>query len=84
MSGRSKMSCRDLVRLVTDYLDGALPPAERQRFDEHLAKCDGCATHLEQMRKTIATVGRLREDDIAPPVREALLRSFRDWKAQPT
>jgi anti-sigma factor RsiW len=29
------------VELVTDYLEGALPDAERLRFEAHLAECDG-------------------------------------------
>lgn len=77
------MSCHELVRLVTEYLEGALPPDTRLRFDQHLAQCDGCTSHLDQMRKTIAAVGRLREDDIPPATRETLLRAFRDWKTQP-
>ena len=55
------MSCSELVLLVTEYLEGALPPPERLRFDAHLAACDGCSAHLDQIRKTISAVGRLRE-----------------------
>ena len=78
------MRCSDLVRLVTEYLDGALPAPDRLRFDEHLAACDGCRAHLDQMRTTISVVGQLREDDIAPQARDELLRAFRDWRAQST
>jgi len=47
------------------------------------AACDGCGAYLDQMRKTIALAGRLREEDVAPAARERLLASFRDWKARP-
>jgi anti-sigma factor RsiW len=36
------MSCRELVELVTDYLDGALSKQDVQRFEEHIEHCDAC------------------------------------------
>jgi anti-sigma factor RsiW len=74
------MSCKELVELVTNYLEDALPPEERLRFDEHLAICPGCVTYVEQMRQTVVTTGGLREESIPPETREALLDAFRDWK----
>ena len=43
------ITCREIVALVTDYLDGALPEHERARFETHLEECDGCRRHLEQV-----------------------------------
>ena len=36
------LSCQELVELVTDYLEDALPPPERARLDAHIRDCDGC------------------------------------------
>ena len=36
MTAQDEMSCKELVELVTDYLEGALPPEDRARFDAHL------------------------------------------------
>jgi anti-sigma factor RsiW len=80
MKAADHLTCEELVELVTDYLDGALPPKERVRFEEHLVYCPGCIYHLEQMRRTIALTGRLTEEAIPPPVTEQLLASFREWK----
>ncbi len=77
----NELSCQELVELVTDYLEGALPPADCARFEAHLIECDGCTRYLEQMRLTIAAVGRLTEESIEPSARADLLRLFRDWKA---
>jgi anti-sigma factor RsiW len=74
------MSCKELVELVTDYLEDAMPPEERQRFEEHLAICPGCVTYVQQMRQTVVTTGALREESVPPEAREALLGAFRDWK----
>jgi anti-sigma factor RsiW len=79
ISGLPELSCRQLVELITDYLEGALPPSDRERVDRHLAGCDGCTAYLEQMRTTIALTGRLREQDLGDEARAALLRAFRGW-----
>lgn len=74
------LTCQELVELVTDYLEGALAPAERTRFEEHLDLCEGCTTHLEQIRQTIGLTGALRHDDLDPTVRRKLHMALRDWK----
>lgn len=75
-----ELTCQDLVELVTDFFEGALPPVDRLRFEAHLAECDGCTTYVEQMKRTIWTVGHLTERDISPLARAALLHIFHDWK----
>ncbi len=74
------LTCKELVELVTDYLEGKLPPVDRARFEEHLALCPNCPTYLEQMRLTIRALGMLPEESIAGEARQELLRVFRDWK----
>lgn len=83
----SELVCRELVELVTHYLDGALPPSELERFEAHLAECDQCGTYVDQFRRTIELTGHA---DVAgapePALRTALLAQFRAWTAedQPT
>jgi anti-sigma factor RsiW len=74
------LSCRELVELVTDYFDGALSERDRERFEEHVVFCPGCASHLEQMRTTIAVTGALTEDDLPERTAAELLEAFRGWK----
>jgi len=73
-----RLTCRDLVELVTDYLENALPDRERARFDRHLA-CAGCQTYLDQMRETLRVLGRLGEDSFDPAACAELVEAFRDW-----
>lgn len=77
------MRCQELVELVSDYLEGALSPADRARFDAHLATCEGCTRYVEQMRLTIRLAGRLTAESMSPEARDALLRAFRDWRSKP-
>jgi anti-sigma factor RsiW len=76
----SELSCRELVELVTDYFDGALPSPEVERFEAHLGHCSGCRAYLAQMRQTIRATGSLTEETITPTTRDALLQVFRGWK----
>ncbi len=78
MSERS-LTCHEVVELVTDYLEGALPPEVRGRVEEHLALCDGCSTYLEQMRETIRLTGMIREEQIPEEEKHRLLEAFRGW-----
>jgi Putative zinc-finger len=48
------IACKQLVELVADYLDDALSPEMRARFEEHLAGCDGCTTYLGQTQRVMA------------------------------
>jgi anti-sigma factor RsiW len=78
------ITCIRFVELVTDYLDGALPADETAVLDEHLQRCPGCESVLEQFRLVIATTGRLREahvDALTPHERGLLMAAFRDWAA---
>jgi len=75
-----RMSCRELVTLVTEYLEGSLAARDRRRFERHIRGCDGCTAYLEQMRDTIRLTGSLRESDVSPQARRELLAAFRDWK----
>ena len=74
------VTCQEVVELVSDYLDQALPPEEASLFEQHVNFCDGCDWYLEQMRATITTVGRLTEEDVPQDTREKLLAAFREWK----
>jgi anti-sigma factor RsiW len=75
------MTCKEAVELVTDYFEGALPPDERMRFEEHIGDCRWCARYVEQMRVTISTVGRIQEESLSVEARSALLVAFSDWSA---
>ena len=45
------MTCKEVVEIVSDYLEDALSAQDRARFEAHLAGCAGCTTYVEQMRE---------------------------------
>jgi anti-sigma factor RsiW len=73
------MSCQELVELVTAYLEDALTPEDRGRFEAHLATCDGCQAYLEQIRATIRLVGRVTPADLSREAERDLLAAYRSW-----
>jgi anti-sigma factor RsiW len=74
--------CRQVVELVTDYLENALPRADRRRFERHLAGCPHCTAYLAQMRETIRLTGRLEPTDLTPEMREEFGELYRRWQAE--
>ncbi|MFN8162064.1 MAG: anti-sigma factor [Solirubrobacterales bacterium] len=74
------ITCRELVELVTDYVEGALGPADRKRFEDHLEICEACVDYVEQIRMTIAASGEVSEGTLDSQLRDELLGVFRDWK----
>lgn len=78
---RPGMVCQQAVELVTDYLEGALSPAQRRRFEAHLAGCPDCPEYLAQLRAIIALAGSVTPDDLTPQMRGALIGLYRQWLA---
>ena len=79
-SPSDEIVCRELVELVTPYLEGDLPPDERTLVEQHLASCDGCAAYVQQMRLTIKAIGHVSADAITSGTREDVLAIFRAWR----
>jgi predicted anti-sigma-YlaC factor YlaD len=77
----AEMTCQELVELVTEYLEDAMAAPERRRLEQHLDACGPCRGYLDQMRRTIQTVGRLRAEAIEPGARDDLLKVFRAWRS---
>jgi anti-sigma factor RsiW len=73
------MTCREVVQLLTDYLEGALTANDRARVEEHLAGCDACTAFLAQLRTACRVVARLAAVEVPAPLRADLLRAFRDY-----
>jgi anti-sigma factor RsiW len=76
----NELACQQVVEMVTDYLEGAMPRSQRRRLEAHLAGCEHCSEYLDQMRATIRLTGRLRSEDLAPEMREEFIEIYRRWR----
>lgn len=72
-------SCREVVELASEYLEGAMTTEQMTRFELHLNLCDGCSGFVEQVRVTVAMARVLPEEEIPDDLRGKLLTAFRDW-----
>ena len=71
------IACAELAELVTAYLDDALGPAERARFEAHLEGCADCTAYVAQFAQTIAALGALPGEEPDEETLETLLGAFR-------
>jgi anti-sigma factor RsiW len=72
-----EVACRQVVELVTDYLEGDLPEPLRAAVERHLALCPPCVTYVEQMRVTAASLHEISAESVSPAARDELLAAFR-------
>ncbi len=75
-----EMRCREVVEVITSYLEGTMDGADAARFEAHLAGCDACGAYLAQMRATIAALGHLPPESLSPRAREEILAAFEGWR----
>jgi anti-sigma factor RsiW len=73
------ISCREVVEIVTDYLEGKLDPDVARRLEAHLQLCPPCVEYVQQVRTT-ARLAAASDVELHPD-REALLRTFRQFRA---
>jgi anti-sigma factor RsiW len=72
------LACIEAVELITDYLEGALPPADARRLERHLETCPGCTEYLDQMRTVAGSLGGLSEESIPAEMRDGLIAAYRE------
>ena len=75
------IACVEIVELLTDYLEGALPPDEVAAVDAHMGTCPPCRTYLAQLRATIRAVGTVPVETLSDEAYDTLLTAFRDRSA---
>ena len=78
------LTCREVVEVINDYLEGALAPIERERVARHLDDCPMCRGYLAQLSITVSATRRLAEADLDPVMCDELMRAFRAWRREGT
>ena len=73
------ISCKEVVELITAYLDGALAPEQAERVRVHLERCDPCIRYVEQLRMTAQLAATATRELELHPDREVLLATFRNF-----
>lgn len=45
-------TCKEAIELLAAYLDGELPPGQKQALEEHLGACAPCVDFVATYRQT--------------------------------
>ena len=77
MAEAEDLVCVQVVELVTDYLEGALPEAQARRLERHLGTCPGCADYLEQLRTVAGSLRGVTDESFPPEMRDRVIADFR-------
>ncbi len=72
------IACQELVELVTDYFENALPPDEVAAIDQHLIDCDACLRYLRQMRATVTALGIVPAEHVTETLSEQTINTLLD------
>jgi anti-sigma factor RsiW len=76
----AELTCRELVEVITDYLEGALPPLQHARFEAHLRECPLCCAYVADLQILIQQIGATRESLADTVDRARLLELFQHWR----
>jgi anti-sigma factor RsiW len=79
---RRDIACQQAIEMVTDYLEGALSPRQRRRFESHLRGCPNCSAYLEQIRMTIELTGAIEPENLSPEAKQDLIDLYRSWRSE--
>ena len=75
-------TCREVVELATEYVEGEMTPEQATAFELHLNFCDGCSTFIDQIRETAEDGARLSEEQVPRGAGAKLIEAFRDWSRE--
>jgi anti-sigma factor RsiW len=74
------LSCREIVEMVTDYLEGDLDADTTTALEAHLDLCPGCVRYVEQISETVTTLGDVSSGNLSTEAQAGLIEAFRDFR----
>jgi hypothetical protein len=70
-----RLTCRDVIDLLADYLEQSLPPETLEGFEWHLDHCPACVAYVNTYKKTRELTGEVTRVTMPEDMR-ARLRQF--------
>lgn len=71
------MNASDIHHLTGAYAVDALPPEERDTFEQHLAACDACRTEVRELQATAAHLGAAGAEEPPAALKGAVMDQIR-------
>ena len=70
------MTCKEVIRKLSEYLDGELDPVLAEQLTRHLEHCEDCGLVVDTTRKTIQMYCDAEPAPLPNEVRRQLDRAF--------
>jgi anti-sigma factor RsiW len=71
-----KVTCREFIEFLADYLDGELPPERHEIFQAHLGLCDACVDYLRTYEDTVLLTKATADDPVPEEVPDTLVKAI--------
>lgn len=75
---KHKQTCKEIVEILCDYLEGELPQEEKEELDRHVEDCPPCLAFLNTYRRTSQLCKALRPEDIPVELKMRLERFLKE------
>jgi hypothetical protein len=73
-----EISCREVWRELSNYIDGTIDPELYRRMEEHFKDCEHCSAILDGTRNVIQLVGDGHAFDVPNGFSERLKKRIKD------
>ncbi len=78
------MKCDELLKVLSDYVDGQVDPTLCQELEKHLGGCDACRVVVDNLRKTIAVYQGEKVVELPAEFQTRLQQTLQaKWKQRP-
>ena len=78
------LDCKHVWKQISNYIDGTVPPEQREAIETHLAHCRHCAAVLDSTRNVLVLVADERTFELPIGFSERLhARLQAELKAEP-
>lgn len=67
------MDCTEIKETLSAYIDGEIGGDEKTLVEEHLRSCKGCDVFLSELKKSVAQVKKLDEEDPPPWLKQRVM-----------
>lgn len=75
------MKCEDMLKLLSEYVDGEIDPGLCAEFEQHMAGCNPCQVVVDNIRKTIKLYKHDQPYELPEEFQKRLQSSLREkWK----
>jgi anti-sigma factor RsiW len=74
--------CKQIFELLSQYLDGELPPAASEEFRRHIQDCAPCVDFVESLKKSMKLSREYQPGEQPPELPAAVKKSLSEAYAR--